>query len=206
MAKKKFQLPTIFAIGYKVFFGFLGFTAVATEVATLVERGSFNALNFFSYFTILTNIFVFLTLIVSAIALAHGVNDKISSIRSAATVYILLVGVGFSILLSGLDGITFAAVPWDNTVLHYIIPLAVLFDFIYDRPLKTDFNKALTWLVFPLTYLIYALMRGIVTGWYPYPFLNPLTSGFGTVVLSIMGLIGLSLALTWAVVRVGRNR
>lgn len=195
-----------FLIIYKVLFGLLGFTAIATEIAILVERGLFNPVNFFSYFTILTNVLVFITFIASAIAVAHNINKKLSVVRSAVTVYILLVGIGFSILLSGLSDVTFAAVPWDNAVLHYIIPLAVLVDYIIDRPLKTDFNKALTWLTFPLVYLIYTMMRGALIDWYPYPFLNPQTHGFGLVILTVVGIVGVALLLTWGVVYFARKR
>lgn len=45
-------------------------------------------------------------------------------LRSVTAVYILVVGIGFAILLSGLEGVLLTAVPWDNTVLHYITPLA----------------------------------------------------------------------------------
>lgn len=196
----------LFVTTYKVFFGLLGFTAIATEISVLVERGLFNPVNFFSYFTILTNILVFLTFIVSAIAENHGVNKKISAIRSAVTVYILLVGIAFTVLLSGLDDITFTIVPWDNIVLHYVIPIAVLVDYLIDRPYRTSFNKALTWLAFPLAYLIYTMMRGAITGWYPYPFLNPLTHGWSIVIPAVIGVIVLAVALTWLVVRFSKKR
>lgn len=196
----------LFITVYKVFFGLLAFTSIAIEISVLVERGLFNAVNFFSYFTIITNILVFLTFIVSAIAENHGVNKKISAIRSAVTVYILLVGIAFSILLSGLDNVTFTIVPWDNIVLHYIIPVAVLIDYLIDRPYRTEFNKALSWLAFPLAYLAYSLMRGAITGWYPYPFLNPSLHGWSVVIVTVMGIVVLSVALTWLVVRFSKKR
>lgn len=195
----------LFITVYKVFFGLLGFTAIATEISVLVERGLFNAVNFFSYFTIIANTLVFLTFIISAIAENHGVNKKISAIRSAVTVYILLVGIAFTILLSGLDDLTFTIVPWDNVVLHYIIPVAVLIDYIIDRPYRTDFNKALSWLALPLAYLAYSMMRGAITNWYPYPFLNPSLHGWGVVIATVLGIVALSVGLTWLVVRFARK-
>lgn len=196
----------LFVTTYKVFFGLLGLTAIATEISVLVERGLFNPVNFFSYFTIIANILVFLTFIVSAIAENHGFNKKISAIRSAVTVYILLVGIAFTLLLSGQSDITFTIVPWDNIVLHYIIPVAVLVDYIIDRPLRTDFNKALSWLSLPLAYLAYSLLRGAITGWYPYPFLNPGLHGWGLVIATVLGIVVLSIGLTWLVVRFSRKR
>jgi len=187
-------------IGYKTLFGLLGFSAVVTEIAVLVERGIFNPLNFFSYFTIQTNILVLITLLLSALFLAAGKERKLDRLRGAVTVYILIVGIGFSLLLSSMEGLVLTAAPWDNIVLHYIIPLAVLLDFIIDRPkLTKSFKYKLLWLLFPILYAVYALTRGLITGWYPYPFLNPEVSGYVHVGLTILGLTVLGLILVWGV-------
>ena len=52
------------------------------------------------------------------------------------TVYILIVGIGFALLLSGLTDVDFTAVPWNNTVLHYVMPVVMLIDLLIDRPAK----------------------------------------------------------------------
>lgn len=206
MVKRSSEQPTLVAIGFKVFFGFVGFAALATEVSVLVERGLFDAANFFGYFTVLTNILIFVTFIVSAIALAHGKNNKLSSLRGAVTVYALMVGLGFTALYLGVGNIPPAANSWNGAVLHFILPLAVLLDYIFDRPLKTNFNKALSWLIFPLTYVTYTLMHGIISGWYPLVLLNPVVSGFNTVILTITAMIATAVLLTWVVVRFGKTR
>lgn len=193
---------TTVLIGYKIFFALLGFAAIVTEIATLIERGYFNPLNFFSYFTIQTNIVVCIMLLLSALAVAAGKSSRFDVLRSAVTVYILVVGIGFSLLLAGMEGLVLTAVPWDNTVLHYIIPAAVLVDFLIDRPKRAlSFKKSLVWLLFPVLYVTYALTRGAITGWYPYPFLNPATNGFGSVAFTVVSLFVLGLVLvavvTW---------
>lgn len=189
-------------IGYKVFFSLLGFSALVTEMVALVERGTLNLVNFFSYFTVQTNVLVFIVLLLSALFLAAGNERRLDGLRSATTVYILVVGVGFSLLLSTVEGLILTAVPWDNTVLHYIIPIAVLVDFLVDRPHRTvSFQRALLWLLFPLAYAVYAFTRGALTGWYPYPFLNPNVSGVGSVIVTVLGLLVLSLVLVAIIVR-----
>lgn len=189
-----------FLISYKLFFALLGFSAIITEMVVTIERGTFKAENFFSYFTIETNILVMITLLASAIAIAAGKSGKFDLLRSATTVYILVVGIGFSVLLSGLKDVELTAVPWDNVVLHYIIPVAVFADFITDRPRRRlPFKKALLWLLFPIMYAIYALVRGGLTGWYPYPFLNPDVAGASSVVTTILALFALGLVLIWGV-------
>lgn len=189
-------------IGYKLFFGLLGFSALVTEIAVLIERGVFNPVNFFSFFTVQTNILVSATLLLSAILLALGKGSKLDTFRSAVTVYILVVGIGFAALLANIEGIALTAVPWDNTVLHYIIPVAMLGDLLLDRPTKKlAFRRSLKWLLYPLIYVIYSLTRGAMTGWYPYPFLDPATKGYEGIAVVVVGLLVLSVILIWLATR-----
>lgn len=192
-----------FLISYKVVFALLGFSALVTEIVASVERGIFNPGNFFSFFTVQINILVFVTFILSALAVASGKNKRwLDILRSITTVYILVVGVGFAILLSGLQNVALTAVPWDNTVLHYIIPIAVVLDFLIDRPKrKITFKTGLLWISYPLLYVAYSLIRGSITGWYPYPFLNPTINGYGALVVPVVGLlilgVGIIAIVTW---------
>src|SRR5688572_23655520 len=108
-------------ISYKIFFGLLGLSAIVTEIAVLVERGRFIPSNFFSFFTIESNLFAVLILLLSALALSRDSKSKREDIvRGANTLNMVVVGIVFPLLLSGLKNVEFTAVPWDNIVLHYI--------------------------------------------------------------------------------------
>lgn len=193
-------------IGYKLFFGLLGFSAIVTEIATIVERGRFNPINFFSYFTIETNILVAVVLLLSAIATAWGKNVKLDTLRAASAVYILVVGLGFSLLLAGLENTEFTAVAWDNIVLHYLMPVVMLVDLVIDRPKRlASFRQRMWWLIFPVAYLSYSLTRGAITGWYPYPFLNPDPNGYGAVAFVVSGIVAMTLVLTWLIGKLSRR-
>lgn len=193
-----------FLICFKVFFALLGFAAIVTEIATTVERDIFNAGNFFSFFTVQSNIFAAGMLLIGAFALAAGIQSKtLDLLRGAATLYMVTTGVVFAILLSGLENVDLTAVPWDNTVLHYIMPVVLLVDWLIDRPHKTvQFTKALWWLSFPLAYVVYSLIRGSVVGWYPYPFLNVTKNGYGGVLVTSVCIAVFVTALTWLLVKV----
>jgi hypothetical protein len=194
-------------VGYKLFFALLGFSAIVTEIATIAARGRFNPVNFFSFFTIEANLLVVVVLLLSAIAVAMGKNGKLDALRGATVVYILIVGIGFSVLLAGIEDTTLTAVPWDNTVLHYIIPVAVLVDFVIDWPKrKLLFKASLPWLLFPILYVAYSLIRGALVGWYPYPFLDPDTKGYGAVAFTVLGLLALALGLTWVITKLSGKR
>lgn len=172
-------------IGYRTSFALLGLSAIVTEIAVLVERGRLIPANFFSFFTIESNLFAVVILILSALALARGKHGKtMAMLRGASTLYMITVGVVFSLLLAGLD-VELTAVPWDNTVLHYIMPVVVALDWLLDIPkVRIAFKHALVWLVFPVVYVIYSLIRGHFVNWYPYPFLNPDINGYESVMMT----------------------
>lgn len=188
---------------YKLFFCLLGFSAIVTEIATIVERGGFKPVNFFSYFTIEVNILVVVMFLLSALAIAaHKESRRLDALRGMSTTFILVVGIGFAILLAGLEGAVLTAVPWDNLVLHYIIPVAVLVDYLVDPPrTRLQLRQCLNWLVFPIAYVAYSLSRGALTGWYPYPFLDPDHNGYRAVAITILGLFALSVSLIWVITK-----
>jgi len=195
-------VPAPALIGYRMVIALLCFAALVTEIATLVERGVFTPLNFFSYFTVESNILVVVVLLMAALTTAAGQDGRLDAFRGAVTVYILIVGLGFSFLLSGLENVRLTAVPWDNVVLHYITPVALALDWIIDRPRRAlPFARSLLWLLFPVVYAVYSMTRGAIGGWYPYPFLNPDHHGYAAVIGTIGALVVLGVVLVWLVTR-----
>ena len=189
-------------------FALLGFSAVVTEIATLIELDRFNLFNFFSYFTIQSNIFAFTILILSAMATASSrISSKLNLLRGAATLYMVITGIVFAVLLAGVEGAVLTAVPWDNIVLHYIMPVALLVDWLVDKPNKSiAFKKALVWLIYPVVYVIYSLTRGYFVDWYPYPFLDPNNNGYAGVLLMGLGIAGLTIVLMYILIKFTRNK
>lgn len=194
-------------VSYKVFFGLLGFSAIVTELAVLVERGVFNAANFFSYFTIESNIFAVVALLASAFLMYAGKKSLwLDYFRGAATFFMIVTGIVFAILLSGLEGVTLTAVPWDNTVLHYLIPIAMVIDWIMNPPArKFSYREGLAWLIFPIAYLIYSLFRGSIVNWYPYPFLNPANGGYSQILITSLIILAGGLIMVYLVTRLGHR-
>jgi hypothetical protein len=194
-------------IAYRVLFAFLGFSAVVTEIATIVERGRFVPANFFSFFTIESNLIAVGILLLSALSGFAGKQSyRIAMLRGFNAFNMIVVGVVFSLLLSGLDA-DLTAVPWDNTVLHYIMPVVVALDWFVDRP-KTQlaFKNALVWLLFPLAYVTYSLTRGPIADWYPYPFLNPAEHGYAQVFATSAILLVGATGLVWVLVKFTKQK
>jgi hypothetical protein len=194
-----------YLIGYKLFFGLLAFSAIITEIATLAERGVFNAANFFSFFTIESNILAVIALIAGAFFIFAGKKSLwLDYFRGAATFFMVVTGIVFAVLLAGIENATLTAVPWDNTVLHYLLPVAVAIDWLIDRPARRfTFRQALAWLIFPLVYVMYSLFRGPLVNWYPYPFLDPANGGYTQVLITSLGIALGGILIVYLISRVG---
>lgn len=184
---------------YRAGFGLLTLVAIGTQFAELAGRGVLDPLHFFSYFTIDSNLLaaaVFLTL---AIRRDHPGSVTTDLVRGAAVIYMTVTGVVFTLLLSGTDVDT--AVPWVNDVVHSLMPIVVVADWLLDPP-KTSltYRQSVAWLGFPLVWLVYTLAKGPIVGKYPYPFLDPANGGYGTVaVYCVAILVGLLIVSAAAV-------
>ena len=136
---------------------------------------SYSTLNFFSYFTNLSNLFAAFVLLLSAFSRSPQ-NSSLDVLRYLSAVNMAVVGIVFVALLRNVD--LGALLPWVNFVLHYVMPVAIVLDWLLQRPSSRLKSKYLALaLVFPAAYLVYVLLRGAATSWYPYPFLNPANVG-----------------------------
>ncbi|EOP54660.1 integral membrane protein [Bacillus cereus VDM053] len=176
---------------YRLLLSLLAFSALITQFVTRAQVKPFNPVNFFSFFTIESNILVAVILLLSSLGTAtFGRSEQFGVLRGAATVYILTTGLIYFLLLRGLEESLQTAIPWVNTVLHYIMPLAMILDWVINPPAKTiTWKQAASWLVFPLLYVVYSLIRGPFVNWYPYPFLDPRIGGYGRVLLYSIGIV-----------------
>lgn len=182
-----------------------GATAVIATFAYTAEKGPINPFNFFGFFTLQSNIFSVLVLGTAAIV---GITGRAQSralevARGCVATYMIIVGVVYNTLLTGLDG--GVLLPWANDILHIWIPLYLAADWILfgDRsPLAWKYFPVV--LAYPVVWLTVVLIRGATDGWVPYPFLDPAT-GYGLVAIyAIVIAIAFALvgALVWALSRV----
>jgi hypothetical protein len=186
----------------RLFFGLFTFYAIGVQFGIHLREG-FNPVNFFSYFTNLSNLFLAYILVTGALNLWRNRKPTPGQelARGASVVYIAVVGIVFSILLREVE--LGALRPWINTLLHYINPIVGVADWFIDPPQnRISLRASRVWLVFPVAYLVYTLLRGAVVSWYPYPFLNPATvGGYGAVALYCLGILLVFFAFSWVVVR-----
>lgn len=187
-------------------FGVLTLAAIGRQMVIHTGLG-FNVVNFFSYFTNLSNLLaavVFLTGAARAYSRTSP-SRTFETIRLAAVVNMTVVGIVFTALLSRAD--LGSLLPWVNAVLHYVMPVVVVLDWILAPPSRRLGGRE-WWSCQPaaIGYLLYTMTRGAITGWYPYPFLRPdAAGGYTGVALHVAAIVVLFLLLSAAAIGVANR-
>ena len=191
--------------------GLLGWFALALQYG-LVMSGDFDTgpfartINFFSYFTILTNILVALALTLPIIAPQSALGQFFSrpTVRTAITTYIIIVMVVVYFILRHLTNLT----GWDlvaDVILHYVMPILFVIDWLFFVSKESlEPKNPIGWLTYPIVYLVWTFIHGAYSGFYPYPFLNNGELGITRVLLNEAGLLIVFLVLGSILVTGGR--
>lgn len=199
-------------------------TQFTTTFTLTVEKGrdvTTTLVNFFSFFTILSNCLGAIVMLIGGLwLLTRGTRKQweprwMSYAWISVGTYMVVTGIVYNILLRGYVLEQGATVVWANEVLHLIGPAIFLLDLIFciarRRVGWTAMGAAV---LFPIAWVMYTLLRGEnvtspVTGdpyWYPYPFLNPYLqpNGYFGVGLYVIGIAAAILAV--AALAVWRTR
>jgi hypothetical protein len=170
----------------RVGFGFLGAVAMTYQYAVAAERPDFGAGNFFSFFTIQSNILAAAMLVLTALVRRGERTVLFDAARGAVTLYIAITGVVFALLLSGHQEDVNTTSDWVNFVVHQLIPIVLVVDWLLVEPARHQLMLwvAGVWLAYPAVWFAYTLIRGPSADWYPYPFVDVDSHGYGRVFLN----------------------
>jgi hypothetical protein len=155
---------------------------------------------YFSYFTIQANLLV-------AIATFMLVTGRTRTqlfrvLRLASLIGITVTGVVAAVALPPSPNYTTANLICDR-LLHMVVPVLTFVGWIAFGPrgfvTRRDILPSLIW---PVAWLVATLGLGPLTHWYPYPFLNVDTIGWGRVLVNCAGIavlfLGLAALALWA--------
>lgn len=177
--------------------------------------------NFFSYFTIASNVLTVVVLLMGAFFLLTRKGDDtrwFTVLRVVLTTYMGVTGVVYNLLLRGVDVAEGATVPWSNEILHVAGPLYVVLDWLLapGRIPLAYWRTIRVVVVFPVLWVIYTLTRAPFTPneltgtsyWYPYPFLDPhlAPTGYFSVAFYVVMIALLIGSFAAAAVYVSRRR
>ena len=154
-------------------------TAVALVFRFIWGLGSatFTPGNFFAYLTIQSNIvFVVITVLAGLLALRLDTDPQwLTTARAAVLTCTVTAGLVYALIVqqSGERGFPIS-VPWSDILLHFVLPIVALADWVLAPGRGRAQWRAIAWAVtFTLGWGGVTLVRGAVVGWYPYFFLDP---------------------------------
>ncbi|MBX3256159.1 MAG: Pr6Pr family membrane protein [Chitinophagaceae bacterium] len=193
-----------------ILIAFIAWTAVSTQYYLMLQNRvtsiSETTIRFFSFFTILTNLLVavyFTAGMVKQKGRYLSILDQPGTLTSV-TIYITVVGLVYQVVLrhtwnpTGLQKIA-------DELLHSVIPVVVIFFwYLYEHKSLVKFRQIPQWLLYPLLYLIYILIRGSFSGFYPYPFVNVINIGLQKVLINCVILTVLFIGISAIFIKAGR--
>lgn len=155
---------------------------IENRVASIFET----TIRFFSFFTILTNLLVALYFTFSLLQKKNSNKSIVNKpgTLTAVTVYITIVGLVYQILLRPI---------WDpkgmqmfvDELLHSAIPIfVIIFWYLYEEKKSIAYKQILKWLIYPIIYLTFILIRGDFSNFYPYPFVDVTNLGLKQVLIN----------------------
>ncbi len=156
---------------------------------------------FFTYFTIESNILVLVAAATLAAGAAHGARFVLGHLD--ALLGITVTGIVFATILAP-DG---ADVGTASVLLHYVSPPLALLAWLLLGPWgarsRALILPALAW---PLGWLVWVLVFGAITDWYPYNFIDVGDHGLGRVLLNALFVLILGIVLCLVFIAVNRRR
>lgn len=124
------------------------------------------------YFTILTNLAIALMMAGAATRFPPGPR-----LSGAVTLAIVMIGIIHHLVLAGLWAPVGTAW-WADQGLHTAVPVLTLLWWLAFAARGTQGRDLPVWMIWPVIYTVYALVRGGLTGFWPDPLLDAATLGW----------------------------
>ena len=154
--------------------------SVIWQISSRVINNVFRPWEYFSYFTIQTSLLAIVTLSVAGwYAWTGRAETRLMNIVRLSTVtFTIVVTLVYNMLLRGLpDAVEDGGYVWPilpNEILHVWAAVFMLIDWILSSRRINLRIRTIFWvLVFPLAWLVYSIIRGLMVDWWPYWFINP---------------------------------
>ena len=180
-------------------------TSLATQISDQVINDAFVPEEYFSYFTIQTSFANLVALIaVGLVQLQSALESRgLLLVRHALMAYAVVTGSVYNLLLRGSPtepGEFVSDIGFPNEVLHVVIPVYLVLDWVFSpHGARLPWRSLAIGLAYPVVWVTGTLVRGDLTGRYPYDVLHPpqpaAREGVITHVIAIALLSGVLLAL-----------
>jgi len=205
--KSNIRIAYIALTALVVWFGLCLQFYISTEKYMADGRSFIGAIiQIFSFFTIETNILVAVALTAVLIKPASKWGNFFSrtTVLTAITVYIVIVGLIYNIILRGLwkpEGLF----KLTDDLLHSVSPIMFVVLWLFFVPKeKIRWKEIFLWAIFPLVYLVYSLIRGYFTGDYPYNFIDARVISYTQIMINSFFVLLAFLVISAVFIIIGR--
>jgi len=128
--------------------------------------------NYFSFFTILTNFAIAISLPIMAFWPVEKFRSHASlSFQSMLTVYTIITGLVYNFVLRT-GWVQPPAEFIGNNTLHLLVPILYVSRWVFLPKGALKWRDSLIWAGLILIYIAYSFIRGAFVGWYPYNFID----------------------------------
>lgn len=197
----KIYLAVLAILGWFALVGqfYINITSGVAATSEIVTR-------YFSYFTITTNLLVAIcctTLLVKPHSRWRDFFSR-STTLTAIAVYILIVGVIYNLILRFLwkpEGLQRVV----DELLHSVIPvLFLIYWLVFVVKGELKWKNVLPWLLYPFVYIVFIFIRGAISGFYPYPFIDVSQLGLQKALTNAVGIAIVVLVVSLLLVAIGK--
>jgi hypothetical protein len=188
--------------------------AIVTQIWSEIANDAFYPESYFSYFTIQSSLINIVAFAVGGFVAWRSVKDTrlFTVVRIAVFSYAIVTAIVYNALLRNIPSEGYEAPAWCNESTHVWVPIVIVLEWLFGSGRISLRIRAMWWaLLFPFGWVAFTVIRGMITGWWPYPFLEPDgPNGIGGVVTYILGIavfmainafIALVIAQVWARIR-----
>ena len=190
----------VIGVGIQFYFSF---TAKLTQGFSVLYAAN----HYFSFFTAIVNTSIAVLLLAYYFYPESKLSKwfKKTTNNTAIAVYIMIVSLIYYTLLLNNKPLLPAEMVATH-ILHGYVPLAYLgLWFFRFRNGDLNYSDSFRWVLFPLLYFIYLLIRGAVLDAYPYFFVNVVKLGYPMVLLYAVGILGVFLISGLSLVVIDRR-
>ena len=151
--------------------------SIAYQIEDRLVHNVFRPGEYFAFFTIQTGLMDVVALTAAGIYAFRAPKDTrvLTIVRLCIVAMAIVTCVVYNLLLRNLPPEPGYAWPvWPNEVLHVWAPILLVADWLFAPGRFAIRMRASFWvLIYPLAWVLFSVVRGLLTNWWPYPFLNP---------------------------------
>ena len=178
-------------------------SSIVWQITDRLAHDLFRPAEYFAYFSIQGTLICAVVLAVTGVRAMQSLPETklLHLVRLSTTVYVVVISVVYNALLRGLPGdIRDAGYNWPqvpNEIIHVWGPIFMLLDWLLIAGFSSIRLRAALWVaVYPLAWLAFSVIRGILDGWWAYWFLDPTDKGgVGGMLTYVFGITVLMIGL-----------